>query len=153
MIKGTKRVLSSQELVISTKSNIFSNGFVKTPMSPVHFNTVVALRHCTYKSPPKNYPPLFIVQGRSSSHHLFFIQPQASQNKVTLTQLRYNLLVQYNKSRLAQMEHMILLHTYVSSIILHRFHKISFFKQIDSNLEKSSVKTQMYVTHISTGKV
>ena len=39
-----------------------------SPMSPVQFNTAVALRHCMYKSPPKNYPPLFIVLDRSPIH-------------------------------------------------------------------------------------
>ena len=37
-------------------------------MSPVQFNIAVALRHCMYKSPPKNYPPLFIVLDRSPIH-------------------------------------------------------------------------------------
>ena len=41
-----------------------------SPMSPVQFNTAVALRHCMYKSPPKNYPPLFIVLDRSPIHQL-----------------------------------------------------------------------------------
>ena len=43
-----------------------------SPMSPVQFNTAVALRHCMYKSPPKNYPPLFIVLDRSPIHPNFY---------------------------------------------------------------------------------